>query len=277
MQKDNLRTPIRIVQSRQNSRVKELRAAFHHSGKSEDGRVAIEGFHLVEEALRSNLRLTTLFFTESQESLIRNLDLDPDTELLAVPAEILSPALATETPQPIAAFVEAPVFEWSDLLRPQALIAIAGGLQDPGNLGTIIRSAEAFGATGLICLPGTVNPWNPKALRASSGSAFRLPLLSVSEEECFQRLREHGTQIVAATVENGQRLEEPDWSRATAILIGNEGKGLSKSQIEASDVRVTIPCPGPVESLNAAIAASILLYAVSSTRSHAMTAGERHG
>ncbi len=120
MQKDTLRAPIRIVQSRQNSRIKELRAAFHHSGKTDDGRIAIEGFHLLEEAIRSNLVVTTLFFAEDQESKLKSFALPADAELLAVPSDLLRSVLATETPQPIAAFVEAPRFHWNDLLRPTA-------------------------------------------------------------------------------------------------------------------------------------------------------------
>lgn len=276
MQKDTLRAPIRIVQSRQNSRIKELRAAFHHSGKTDDGRIAVEGFHLLEEAIRSNLAITTLFFAEEQESRLKTLQLSPQTELLAVPGDLLRSVLATETPQPIAALVEAPAFHWNDLLRPNALIVVAAGLQDPGNLGTLIRSAEAFGATGMLSLPGTVNPWNPKALRASSGSAFRLPILFTTEEEGLSRLRQHGIRIAATTVEGGSSLAEQDWIQPTAFLIGNEGNGLTSRQIASADLSVTIPCPGPVESLNAAVAASILLYAASSSRNPGNGRGKNH-
>jgi RNA methyltransferase, TrmH family len=263
MQKDTLRAPIRIVQSRQNSRIKELRSALRHGGKTEDGKIAIEGFHLLEEALRSNLEVTTLFFAEGHETLLDSLPLSSKAEVLAVPADLLRSALATETPQPVAAFIEAPQFKWNQLHPADALIVIAAGLQDPGNLGTLIRSAEAFGATGIITLPGTVNPWNPKALRASSGSAFRLPIRTSTEEECFSRLRQYGIRLVATTVADGISLETVDWNQPTALLIGNEGSGLTPRQMDAADLRVTIPCPGPVESLNAAVAASILLYSAS--------------
>jgi RNA methyltransferase, TrmH family len=266
MQKDTSRAPIRIVQSRQNSRIKELRSALRHGGKTEDGRIAIEGFHLLEEALRSNLDVTTLFFTEGQEALLSSLPLSSTTELLAVPSDLLCSALATETPQPIAALIDAPHFRWDNLYQSTALIVVAVGLQDPGNLGTLVRSAEAFGATGMITLEGTVNPWNPKALRASSGSTFRLPILASTEHECFSQLRKEGIRIAASTVLDGISLEEMDWSQPTALLIGNEGSGLTSQQVNAADLRVTIPCPGLVESLNAAVAASILLYTASSDR-----------
>lgn len=277
MQKDTLRAPIRIVQSRQNSRIKELRTALHHNGKTGDGRIAIEGFHLLDEAIRSKLAITTVFFAEEQELLLKSQSLPTDTELLAVPPALLRSVLATETPQPIAAMVEAPRFRWDDLLKPNALIVVAAGLQDPGNLGTVIRSAEAFGATGMITLPGTVNQWNPKALRASSGSAFRLPILATSENEAITRLQNAGIRIIATTVDGGNNLEKYDWTQPTALLLGNEGGGLTPSQVAAADLQMTIPCPGPVESLNAAVAASILLYVASSSRiSGRTTGGKKH-
>ena len=102
--------------------------------------------------------------------------------MLLLPRELLSSALATETPQPVAALVEPPEWTWAHLLGGQTnrrpLVVVLAGLQDPGNLGTILRSAEAFGATGVLSLPGTVSAWNPKAVRASAGSVFRLPLLA---------------------------------------------------------------------------------------------------
>ena len=112
-----------------------------------------------------------------------------EVEILRLPRELLRSALATENPQPIAALVEPPDWTWTHLLSPHqrsaALIVVLAGLQDPGNLGTILRSAEAFGASGVVSLPGTVSAWNPKAVRASAGSVFRVPLLAASEKECF--------------------------------------------------------------------------------------------
>jgi len=143
---------------------------------------------------------------------------------------------------------------------------IAGGLQDPGNLGTLIRSAEAFGAAGVVTLPGTVSPWNAKALRASSGSAFRLPIVSASDEVVFPWLRSSGIRLLAAVTGRGLAASEIDFTKSAALLIGNEGRGLSEDLLNRAEARVMIPCPGPVESLNAAIAGSILLYEASRQR-----------
>jgi TrmH family RNA methyltransferase len=179
--------------------------------------------------------------------------------------------LATETPQPIAAVVEPPDWTWAHLLGSQrsvpSLIVVVAGLQDPGNLGTIVRSAEAFGADGIICLPLTVSAWNPKAVRASAGSVFRLPLLAASEADAIARLREAGVKIFATTVHAAQPADLVDLAQPVAILIGNEGNGVPTDLAAMADGTLTIPCPGQVESLNAAVATSVLLYEASRQRS----------
>jgi len=181
-----------------------------------------------------------------------------------VPREVLESALSTETPQPIAALIEQPSWSWDHVFPPNAkaapLLLILAGVQDPGNLGTILRSAEAFGATAVLSLPGTVSAWNPKAVRASAGSLFRLPLLTVSAEECFQRLRSAGVKIWTTAVHGAEAADRIDLTVPSALIIGNEGNGVPQSLAALADGAVTIPCPGPVESLNAAVAASVLLY-----------------
>lgn len=260
----------RIVQSRQNRRVKELRASFSPASRAETGRVGIEGEHLLVEAIRSGIGVTTVFFRSGDEALIERTGLDPGIEVIELPPAVFESAMTTESPQGIAALIEPQVFSLDDMLRAQApLVVVAAGLQDPGNLGTLIRSAEAFGASGVITLPGTVSLWNPKALRASSGSAFRLPVVAAREEEVFPRLRASGLRILAAVAASVTPAGETDLKRPTAILIGNEGSGLSPMMIDWADQRITIPCPGQVESLNAAIAASLLLYEASRQRGSA--------
>ncbi len=251
----------RIVQSRQNRRVKELRAGFSPGSRNETGRVGIEGEHLLSEAIRSGLDISAVFYRTGSESLLDRIALAPETEVLELPEDIFASAVATESPQGIAALVAPRTFSLPDIVNvAKPLLVIAVALQDPGNLGTLIRSAEAFGASGVVTLPGTVSPWNPKALRASSGSAFRLPVVAATEEELFPLLRQSRIPILAAVAGRAQNASVFDLTGAAAILIGNEGRGLSPEMIDAADERITIPCPGPVESLNAAIAASILLY-----------------
>jgi TrmH family RNA methyltransferase len=256
--------PVRVVESKDNARLKELRKAMAASGRSAQGRVGIEGPHLIEEALRAGLRVTTIFIAQEDERLLSALRVPPEIEILRLPAKLLDSALATETPQPIAALVEPPEWTWAHLLgaRPKGaeLVVVLAGIQDPGNLGTILRSAEAFGAAGVVSLPGTVSAWNPKAVRASAGSVFRVPLLAASERECLEELHEAGLKVLATTVHAAQPAELVDMAGPVALIIGNEGSGVADELAAKADARVTLPCPGPVESLNAAVAASVLLY-----------------
>src|ERR1017187_7606834 len=144
---------LRRVESRQNARVKELRRAFSESAPNDKGEVAIEGMHLVEEAIRAGLRLATVFFSESARPRAHKLipQLSLQTETLLLPDEVFSSAVPSETPQGVAALVKVKMFTLDEVFAPApALVIISAGGQDPGNLGTIVRSADAFGATGLL-------------------------------------------------------------------------------------------------------------------------------
>jgi TrmH family RNA methyltransferase len=264
--------PPRLIQSKQNARLKELRKAFLKPGREAKGLAAIEGSNLLNEALLAGLHIPTVFVAEDAQSQLDAFTLSASTEILLVPRLLLDSTLQTETPQPIAALVEIPDWTLAHILGPAKsapLILVLAGLQDPGNLGTILRSAEAFGATGILALPGTVSPWNPKAVRASAGSIFCLPFLAVPAEESFAALRQAGVRILTTTVAAAQPIDLADLTGPVAILIGNEGNGVPPDIAFHADQPVTIPCPGPVESLNAAIAAGILLYEASRQRQSA--------
>jgi len=156
------------------------------------------------------------------------------------------------------------------------LILVLAGLQDPGNLGTILRSAEAFAATGIVSLPGTVSAWNPKAVRASAGSVFRVPVVTASEKTCFDQLRDAGVRSLATTAHGAQPADRVDLAGPVALLIGNEGNGIPDGLVAKVGGSITIPCPGPVESLNAAIAASVMLYEASRQRNTTTGAAAAH-
>jgi RNA methyltransferase, TrmH family len=247
----------RTIESRQNPRVKELRAYLRRGANKDGERIAIEGEHLLGEAVRSGLRIRTVFVRKGNEDLLGD-GLPGMPEVLVLAPEVFSSAVSTDNPQGIAALVDAPRFEIARIFQGIPLVVVAAGLQDPGNLGTLVRSAEGFGATGMILLPGTVSVWNPKALRASSGSAFRFPAVSMAPENAFALMRAHGVRLLAAVPRDGDSLS--GFSGPVAFLLGNEGAGLPKAWLDQSDARVTIPNPGRVESLNAAVAGSVLLY-----------------
>ncbi len=267
--------PFRIVQSKQNSRVKELRRALANPSREKGGLAGIEGPNLLIEAVRAGLRIHCVFATEGNEEWLERQALSTETEVLIVPQEVLRTALTTETPQPIAALVEPFDWIWRDILeggvdgedKTEPLVLVLAGLQDPGNVGTILRSAEAFGATGVISLPGTVSAWNPKSVRASAGSVLRIPLIEANPENAVAYLRESGIEVLVTTAVAGLSADRARLSDPVAFLIGNEGNGVPEGIAALADGAITIPCPGPVESLNAAIAASVLLYEASRQRS----------
>ncbi len=252
------RTRPRLIESRQNPRVKDLRAALARSGPTAAGQIAIEGEHLLAEAIRSGLRVDTIYLRQGTEPA---LELPPQAELLELPPDVFLSAVATEQPQGIAALVQAPVFSLDAMLAVRnPLLLVLAGLQDPGNVGTLLRSAEAFAATGVLLLPGTASPWNAKTLRASAGSAFRVSAAPVSEQQMLSLLAQHRIATVAAVPRGGDAIAATPLSSAAALLVGNEGAGLAPHLIDGATHRVTIDMPGAVESLNAAIAGSLLLY-----------------
>ena len=257
-----------VISSRTNVRVKQLRAAFQGHARLSGGMVAIEGDHLLEEALRSGMVLKTMFVSERRET---PKSVPRGVEVLRLAEEVFGSVVETQSPQGVAALMVPPVFVLDDVIGEgsASLILIAVGLQDPGNLGTLVRSAEAFGATGVLTTPGTVSAWNQKALRASVGSVFRVPVVGVTASE-MEGLKRRGVTLIAAVGSDDAGVtaaQEMDFTGACALMIGNEGSGLAAEWMEMCDARVTIPCPGAVESLNAAVAGSLLLYEASRQRS----------
>jgi TrmH family RNA methyltransferase len=272
--------PVRAVESKQNARLKELRKALSAPGCGADALIGIEGPNLIEEALRAGLRLKTIFVAQGAERLLDKLQVKRDVEVLQLPKKLLDHALATESPQPIAALIDPPKWSWEQLLgshrNSMALVIVLAGLQDPGNMGTILRSAEAFGATGVVSLPGTVSAWNAKAVRASAGSIFRVPLITASIEGCIERLREAGLKIFATTSSGKNSIDLAKLNSPVALIIGNEGNGIPGALAARAHGTITIPCPGSVESLNAAVAASVLLYEASQQRSSKLSGNPKH-
>jgi len=261
---------LRRVSSRQNTRVKDLRRLFHESRPGEKGEVAIEGLHLVEEAIRSGLRLETVFFSESARDRAHKLlpQISSHTELLLLPDDAFASTVPSETPQGVAALVRVKTYGLDEALSPApAMVVVAAGLQDPGNLGTIARSAEAFGATGLLLAEGTVSQWNWKALRASAGSIFRVPAIKVELVPAIGELKSHGIRVLATSSHKGTAISQADLSTPVVLLVGNEGSGLPKDILVQADEIVAIPQSSRVESLNAGIAASIILYEAARQRS----------
>jgi RNA methyltransferase, TrmH family len=271
MKKDTkaVRTPsqldrLRPVTGRHNMRLKELRLAFRRAELTARGECAIEGIKLLEEALRCGQHLESVFFSESARPLAEKLlpQIGVRTEVLILPTALFNSIVPSETPQGIAALLKLQSVSPVQLLdRAQdGPFIVAAGLQDPGNLGTILRSAEAFGAAGIFLTEGTVSPYNSKALRGSAGSIFRLPFLQIRSAELIPLLRARSVRLLATSSHKGTPIPDGDWSLPLAIFIGNEGAGLPSEILHQMDETLVIPQAAKVESLNAGVAASIVLY-----------------
>jgi RNA methyltransferase, TrmH family len=259
---------LRRIEGRHNALVKELRWAFSRAERTEDGFCAIEGVRIVEEAIRSGLKFRAVFFRESATNLADRLlpQIGSHTETLLLPDKIFDGAVPTETPQGVAALVRLKEFSLDDITERLQIgpVVIVVGLQDPGNLGTVLRSAEAFGSAGVVLGEGTVSPLNAKAIRASAGSIFRLPCVTAKAagalEEVLTKLRGQGVRLIATSSHKGTPLDQANLTGSTAVLIGNEGSGLPRSVMSQADEMAVIPQVAQVESLNAGVAGSIVLY-----------------
>ncbi|MGH9744629.1 MAG: TrmH family RNA methyltransferase [Candidatus Acidiferrales bacterium] len=277
-----------VITSRENRWLRIFRAALRGTGPAEDEPIGVEGRKLVEDALRGGLEAEALLLRESGEReldpILRAASASeagvPRTRILRTTDKLFASVAGTEAPQGVAALFRAPIWEFDDILRgapdpegalpsDSALIVVMAGVQDPGNVGTIVRSAEAFGATGAVAARGTADPWSPKALRASAGSALRLPLLrGIAIPVLLAQLKMAQVKIFAASGHAGHASSPaakaaetyPDLRGACAIFIGNEGAGLPAEVLHSADGTISIPMRSSVESLNAGVAASVVLF-----------------
>lgn len=255
---------LRQIEGRHNSLVKELRQAFRRAELTAASECAIEGFHIVEEAVKSGLRIRALFVSESGKARAGRLlpQVGSHSETLLLPDELFASAVPSQSPQGIAALVRMRAFSLSDVLDSPSNgpLVVTTGIQDPGNLGTILRSAEAFGSKGILLGEGTVSAYNNKVVRASAGSIFRVPVAQIELTSLIEELRSRNIRLLATSSHKGTPLYEANLRDEIAIFVGNEGAGLDKKLLAKMDELLTIPHSPRVESLNAGIAASIILY-----------------
>jgi TrmH family RNA methyltransferase len=263
-----------VITSRDNKWIKAFRSALQGSGPGEGEPLGIEGRKLVEEALAFGLEAQALLVSESgEEELPRILDAATRSDagisrnrIYRTSDKLFASVSDTEAPQGIAALFAQRVWGLDDALRSETapLVVVMVGVQDPGNVGTIVRSAEAFGATGVIAARGTADPWSPKALRSSAGSAFRLPVIrGLAVPVVMAQLKISKVKIVAASA-NSKSVDPANLAHIlqgpAAIFVGSEGSGLPAEVEHTADATIAIPMSAQVESLNAGVAASILLY-----------------
>ena len=259
------RSQARQVMSPDNPVLKVFRRALAE-GATREGWLGLEGPLLLDEALKARETATvqSVLAGESAAKKFHALiaRLSKDTELVTVSDRLFEHIASTRTPQGIAALVELrPPSLDSILARDGAVLLVACGVQDPGNIGTMMRSGQALGASALITLRETVSPFNAKALRASAGAVLRLPIFrNLEAGPLFERLHRAHVRIVAADRHSPSPIAQADLTSSVAFLIGKEATGLPPNVSRAADLLLSIPIREETDSVNAATAAGIFLY-----------------
>jgi TrmH family RNA methyltransferase len=235
-----------------------------------EGLVLLETARLIEDALASGVTIPTVLFRSGAKTrhgrLLENLP--TDTTVYEVAAKVFDTLTTTETSPGILALAEQPNWSEQDLFptAKPSLIPVLAGVQDPGNLGTILRAAEAFGATGVVLARDTVSLFNAKAVRATAGALFRLPILrGLSAPEIVALLRRRRVKLFTSVVSGGSALSSTDLSGPLAIVFGSEASGAPR-EFRAAGEPFTIPLAASVESLNVAAAAAVILYEIARQR-----------
>jgi len=248
------------ITSSANPLLKDIKRSIMRGTLTQQGHWIAETFHLLEEALRSGRQIHAVLAKESAagavEQLLRG---HREIRIAVLPDSLMQAISGTEATQGVMALVSPPAEEAGRLFSQRSLVVVLDGLQDAGNAGTIVRTAEAFGASGVIFLKGTANPHHPKTLRASAGSLFRVPFLhGLTATEARDLLRGKGVEIYSAMPAANSSAADANLRLPCALVIGSEAHGVSALLREVSRP-LSIPTCG-VESLNAAVAAGILLY-----------------
>jgi TrmH family RNA methyltransferase len=245
--------------SLQNPLLKSIRRAAARGRPTDEGLLLAEGPHLLAEALRGTWQVETILGTESAFEKHHTLLTRAGSEQIELSSEALSAIADTETSQELLTLLRPREWSWHNLLGDSALIIVLDGIQDPGNAGTIVRSAEAFGASGVLFLKGSVRVSNPKFLRAAAGSIFRMPFLESAEASWFvHEAGKTGLGLRALSPTAKGAITNADLVRPLALAVGSEGAGLSPEMAAACE-SLSIPTRS-VESLNAAVSVSIALF-----------------
>jgi TrmH family RNA methyltransferase len=253
---------VRRITSRQNPIVARYRAA----ARGDAAVMLLDGVHLVADALAASLHVHDAAVAADAgadrdvTALVTRLQ-TMQVDVVTATAPVMAALSPVRSSSPIVALADRPAASIAQLFAaPPPLIVLAIDVQDPGNLGAIVRVAEAGGASGVIVAGASADPFGWKALRGSMGSALRLPVVMAETAEALTQLRQRGCRIVATAPRGGQSVFDVDFHTSIAVVIGSEGSGLDPALLASADERVTIPMQAPVESLNAAVTAALIVY-----------------
>ncbi|HZS57456.1 MAG TPA: RNA methyltransferase [Bryobacteraceae bacterium] len=248
-----------------NPLLQKVRKAAAAGRPTEDGLVVAEGPHLLEEALRGCWRIVQIITTPAGRNKYADLLQHADAEIVEANARAFESIAGTEHSQQVLALLEPRVWNWNDLIGRRTFVLVLDGIQDPGNAGTIVRSAEAFGATGLVFLKGSAHVSNGKLLRASAGSIFRLPFLEAVSVSDFLSNIQSGLTLYVLDMHAQTTINDADLTRPLALAVGSEGSGVCPELLARAEA-ISIPT-AHVESVNAAVACSVALFAAQQQRS----------
>lgn len=250
-----------LIQSKDNNIIKETKRLKEKRYRALTSQFLVEGFRFTEEALKSSFKVSQIFINENSLDKWKDYNLENlqqnSTKVYIVKETVFKQLSETESPQGIIAVVDKIKVP---ILKKEGLYLLADKIQDPGNLGTIIRSAHAAGALGVIVTKGTVDVYNEKTLRSTMGSIFNIPVIEDEDLRFTKALKEDGFKLIVSSLEDSTDFYNVNLNENLIIAVGNEGSGISEEIYSFGDIKVRIPMPGGAESLNAAVAASIMLF-----------------
>jgi TrmH family RNA methyltransferase len=251
---------LELIQSKDNQLIKEVKKLKEKRYREEQGKFFIEGYRFVEEAFKAGAHVEKLLISQKHYDKYKIIFQDTkNAAVYVIKDSLFNDICDTETPQGIAGIIRKRDYEDS---FERGLFVLVDKVQDPGNLGTIIRTAHAAGAKGILYTNGTVDPYNEKTLRSTMGSIFYVPVLEDKNLQRTASMKEEGYKIVASSLEAEENFFDTAYGSKVIIAVGNEGKGISDEVYALADIKVKIPMPGGAESLNASVAASIMIYEV---------------
>lgn len=252
---------LEVIKSKDNSTIKEIKKLQEKKYRNLYNKFIVEGFRFVSEALDSNFHVCHIIISETIEEKFKKLALNEkvkdNTKLIKVSEAILRSICSTDNPQGIAAVVsnKETIMDYNE-----GFYILADKVQDPGNMGTIIRTANAAGAKGVIITKGTVDIYNDKTLRSTMGSIFKIPIIVDEDLNYLTKLKQKDFKLVVSSLDTDNNFYDIDLTGKIIIAVGNEGSGISEEIYSLSDEKVKIPMPGNAESLNVGIAAGIMMF-----------------
>ncbi|HBZ6547254.1 TPA: RNA methyltransferase [Clostridium perfringens] len=246
------------IESKNNNLFKEIKKLKEKKHRIKSNKYLIEGLRFVEEAIKSKVSIDSIIFTESFKE--KNPDLflkiNENIKLIQMNETLLKQLCSTENPQGIVGVINMQNKE----LKSGELVVLVDKVQDPGNMGTIIRTAHAAGAAGIVMTKGTVDIYNDKTLRSTMGSIFYIPIVEDNSLDFVKSLKKEGYKLVVSSLQGKNNFFEENLQGKVMTAVGNEGNGVSDEVYDIADIKVKIPMPGEAESLNVAVATSIMIY-----------------